>query len=132
MNSDAIRLFKLIQERNALAFDRSRKRSKAGRLRDKFKKTDSLSKELIKEFNLAFTGYKNACKKLATFTKKHRKFRNYAKSKYLTRQKTDASNHIVGISLMLDGQRNFFSIKAIETCLQEVEIEQILLGLPQI
>jgi hypothetical protein len=132
VNSEIIKLFKLIQERNILAFDRSRKRSKASRLRDKFKKTDSLSKELIKEFNLAFTGYKNACKKLAAFTKKHRKFRNYAKSKYLTRQKTDASNHIVGMSLTLDGQRHVFSIKDIEKQIQEAEIEQILLGVPQI
>lgn len=128
MNNEIIKLFKLIQERNVLAFDRSRKRSKAGRLRDKVSKTNSF----LREYSVASTSYKNACKKLAAFTKKHRKFRNYAKSKYLTRQKTDASNHIVGMSLTLDGQRHVFSIKEIEKQIQEAEIEQILLGLPQI
>lgn len=133
MNSDIVKLFKLILERNVLAFERSRKRSKYHRLREKL--CDSKfyhDHSILLKTAKAKADLLEASAKLAAFTKRNRQFRSYAKSKYLTRQKTDASNHIVGISLTIEGERHVFAIKDVEKRLQEAEIEQILLGLPQI
>lgn len=129
MNDEIIKLFSQLQKRNSLAKDRSRKRARFARKRAKLDgqppKEDSVGESYIKSMN----DYAKSCAKLARFTSKNSKFRTYIRKKYSTRQINDGSNHVVGISLVFNGEkRRFFSIEDIERYLQEHEIEQILLG----
>lgn len=134
MNSEILKLFRLIVERNRLARIRSIKRSKLNRLKNclSHKKTmKSSSPQKVESYKSQFVSalaeYKSSCKELKAFTDANVLFRREMSKKYKTRQRTDASNHIAHISLEIDGSRELFSFDGILKIVTDEDINNILL-----
>jgi hypothetical protein len=134
MNSDILKLFRLIIERNRLAKIRSAKRSKVNRLKNclMHKKTRRYSsKQKIESYKSQFCSaldeYNLSCEQLKSFTDANVTFRRYMSKKYKTKQFTDASNHVTKISLNVGDTRELFFFENILKIITDEEINNILL-----
>ena len=142
VNDEILDLFRLIQQRNVLAKIRFNKRQRlqymskilnkkiGNRLAGKHLLTP-LDK-LIKDIKLVKAEYDAARKELASFTKDNRDLRLSLQKKYKTKQAKNAANSINGVLIEFLGSKLTFTIDDINRIVLETEIEDILLGLPQI
>ena len=142
VNDEILELFRLIKERNILARARFNKRQRkhylsklidkklTNRLTGKHLKTPIT--ELNKALKKATIEYIAAVKELSAFTKKNRSTRSDLQKKYKTKQANSASNTVEGVSLEFFGSRLVFRVEQINKILLENELNDILLGLPQI
>jgi hypothetical protein len=136
-DDDIYSLLSMLVERNKLARIRSSARAKLHRL--KKKRTNLLRcgmkvNEIDRAIIPATEQYLSSCRNLATFTKNNSAFRRDMRKKYLTRQRNSASIEVESIALRPVGwdRDAFFCKKDFETIVLENELNDILLGLPQI
>lgn len=138
VNDEILDLFRLIQQRNVLAKIRFNKRqrlqymSKILNKKIKGKLVPAPLGKLIKEIELAKAEYDTARKQLASFTKENRDLRLSLQKKYKTKQAKSASNSINGVLIEFLGSKLTFTIDDINRIILETEIDDILLGLPQV
>lgn len=136
-DNDIYNLLSLIVERNKLARIRSSKRGKLHRLKQSRRKTirnHMSAKAIDKLLAIAYSEYLQSCNNLAVFTKNNREFRSKMRKKYDTIQKNDGSNEVAYIKLKPNNSSDYviFFKKDFEAIVIENEVNDILLGLPQI
>jgi hypothetical protein len=83
--------------------------------------------EKLEKLKLIGEQYKKACDDLKNFTKANSKFRSKMISKYKTSGAIDGSNHIVTLSVTIDGNRRMLDIAEMKKMVEDREIENILL-----
>jgi hypothetical protein len=142
INDDILDLFRLIKERNILARDRFNKRQKVcylTKIIDK-KLNNTISGKhlktplykLRKDVSTANAEYTLARKELAKFTKENRPLRLELQRKFKTKQRKTACNTVEAVTIEFLGQRFRFGVSEMDRIVLETEINDILLGLPQI
>jgi hypothetical protein len=142
INDEILDLFRLIKDRNVLARDRFNKRQRLQylnklldkKLKNTIKGKHALTpvKTLREQVELARIDYTLARQELANFTKETRGLRSELQKKFKTKQRKTASNTVGGISIEFLGSNFYFSSSDMSKIILETEINDILLGLPQI
>lgn len=142
INDDMLDLFRLIRERNVLARDRFNKRQKVQYLTkildSKLKNTvtgkhrKTPVETLREDIRLANTDYLIARDELAKFTKENRHLRLELQRKFKTKQRKTASNTVEAVTIEFLGHTFGFGLSEMDRIILEIEINDILLGLPQI
>jgi hypothetical protein len=142
VNDEILDLFRLVQQRNVLARTRFNKRQRFQylcKILDKKLNNRLIGKHLLtpvnklkKDVEFARSEYSIARKELASFTKENRHLRLSLQKKYKTKQCKTACNTVSGVFIEFLGSKLMFSISDINRIVLETEIDDILLGLPQI